>query len=70
MIASCTPYPRQIACASVVFPTPQLPGERYEERRIDGPPEVLTPLAQLAFGELEVSFLGERGNEVPVGWHS
>src|ERR1700687_4785233 len=47
----------------------QFPGECYEQRRIDGPAEVLTPLAQLAFGELEVPSLGERGDEVPARWH-
>lgn len=51
------------------FAYPQLAGKCYEQRRIDGPAEVLTPLAKLTFGELEVPSLGEWGDEVPVRWH-
>jgi hypothetical protein len=51
------------------FAGAELTGKCYEERGMDGSAEVFTPLAQLIFGELEVPSLGERGDEVPVGWH-
>src|SRR6266581_2945408 len=51
------------------FSNPQLTRKCYDERRRNRAPQLLAPVAQFLFGDLEVALVSSRRNDVPVSWH-
>ena len=47
----------------------QLAGQCDNERRLDGTPEIVPPVAQLTLGELETTPVSAWWYYVPVSWH-